>query len=352
MQEAGGEAASAIGTPAARGDSGTGKQRMFGKPYLVLSAIVAAHFATALIMSDRPLANYVDRSWLTDTVPFFVLPLLAWVALLMVLFARRRVESPLRALRLVAFLNRQRLFRTALLLALYVVTSRSYRAIKVALPRYVDYYADHTWIRVDRAIFGTDPWLLTHAVIGSGGTYWLDRLYILWLPVMVSMFAWTAFTSDRAFQLRSAFAHFLIWILLGNLFALVLSSVGPCYLEVFFGDPTFRPLTERLEAIGNLNATALQGYLLSVQGVEAIGSGISAMPSVHVAMTTLLVLMVHDRFGWRWPTWLAGIYLVTIFVGSVHLGWHYAADGLISLMLVPVMWFVLGRILGTSRVSS
>ena len=321
--------------------------RTFGTPYLVLALIVLAHFAVALAMSDRPLANYVDRSWLSDTVPFFVLPVLAWVAWVTLRFARRGAKSPLGALRRVVCLNRRLLLRSALLLGLYVVTSRAYRAIKVALPRYAEFSLDPAWAQLDRTIFGTDAWRLTHALIGPGGTWVLDRLYVLWLPVMVSMFAWSAFTSDRAFQLRSAFAYLLIWILLGNVLALALSSAGPCYYEVFYGEATFRPLTERLEAIGNLHALQLQNYLLAARGIESIGSGISAMPSVHVAMMALLVLMVRDRFGRRWPTWLAAAYLAAIFVGSVHLGWHYAADGLVSLLLVPALWWALGRLLAS-----
>lgn len=328
------------------------KGRTFGTPYLVLTAIVAAHFVAALAMSDRPLANYIDRSWLSDTVPFFVLPVLIWLAWVTILFARRGAKSPLRALKLVVYLNRQRVLRTGLLLALYAVTSRAYRAIKVALPRYEDFYLDPSLVRFDQAVFGTDPWRLTHALIGPDGTWVIDRLYVLWLPVMLAMFAWTAFTSDRAFQLRSAFTHFLIWIVLGNALALGLASAGPCYFEQFFGDARFRPLMDRLEGIGDLQALALQAYLLSSRGVESIGGGISAMPSVHVAMTVLLVLMMHDRFGLRWPTWLAVAYLGVILVGSVHLGWHYAVDGMLSLVLVPLGWFALGRMLGSHRVAT
>jgi hypothetical protein len=90
----------------------------------------------------------------------------------------------------------------------------------------------------------------------------------------------------------------------------------------------------------------LQEFLLSVRGVETMGSGISAAPSVHVAMTVLLVLMMRDRFGFRWPTWIAAAYCATILVGSVHLGWHYAADGLLSIVLVPSLWWGIGQIPG------
>ena len=56
-----------------------------------------------------------------------------------------------------------------------------------------------------------------------------------------------------------------------------------------------------------------------------VGSGISAMPSMHVAIATLFALVC-----WRVRRWLGivmTIYAVIIMLGSVDLGWHYAVDG-------------------------
>src|SRR5688572_13763797 len=38
-------------------------------PYAAMIALVLAHFAVALAMSDRPLAAYVNASWLADIAP-------------------------------------------------------------------------------------------------------------------------------------------------------------------------------------------------------------------------------------------------------------------------------------------
>ncbi len=64
--------------------------------------------------------------------------------------------------------------------------------------------------------------------------------------------------------------------------------------------------------------------------------GISAMPSVHVAMAVLLALI-----GWaRHP--LAGTaltaYAVVILIGSVVLGWHYAIDGYVGGLMAFAIW--------------
>lgn len=66
------------------------------------------------------------------------------------------------------------------------------------------------------------------------------------------------------------------------------------------------------------------------------GSGISAFPSVHVAIAALLAL-----YGWeRGPLWaaLSGAYCLIILFLSVYLGWHYAVDGYFSILALWLMW--------------
>jgi hypothetical protein len=39
-------------------------------------------------------------------------------------------------------------------------------------------------------------------------------------------------------------------------------------------------------------------------------------------------------------------YMLLIWIGSVHLGWHYFSDGLVSLVMITVIWWVVGRTMG------
>lgn len=68
--------------------------------------------------------------------------------------------------------------------------------------------------------------------------------------------------------------------------------------------------------------------------------GISAMPSMHVAIVCLFVLL-----GWR-VNRIAGIgftiFAAIIMVGSVHLGWHYAIDGYLAIILTFLIWRAVG----------
>jgi hypothetical protein len=67
---------------------------------------------------------------------------------------------------------------------------------------------------------------------------------------------------------------------------------------------------------------------------------------MHVALPVLYVLA-----SLRKPTLACGfaIYTLLIFLASVHLGWHYAIDGYVSVLVVPLVWWVAGRLVHASR---
>jgi hypothetical protein len=75
-------------------------------------------------------------------------------------------------------------------------------------------------------------------------------------------------------------------------------------------------------------------------GTYDFGSGISAMPSIHVSAAVLFALL-----GWRVDRRLGigfTIFAIVIMIGSVHLAWHYAIDGYLSAALTLVIWWVCG----------
>ena len=117
-----------------------------------------------------------------------------------------------------------------------------------------------------------------------------------------------------------------------------------------------------LLAAGNMRAAAQTNEVVPVWALDVqqmlwdnyqnnkvgMGSGISAMPSMHVATATLMAL-----FGWQYSR-IAGIvltlYALVIFIGSVHLGWHYALDGYVGALGAALVWWLVGRWqVGTER---
>ena len=78
-----------------------------------------------------------------------------------------------------------------------------------------------------------------------------------------------------------------------------------------------------------------------------MASGISAMPSLHVAIVTLCAIS-----GWyvnRLVGGLMTLFAIVIFIGSIHLGWHYAVDGYASALATAAIWIAVGRLLRRRR---
>ncbi len=68
------------------------------------------------------------------------------------------------------------------------------------------------------------------------------------------------------------------------------------------------------------------------------------MPSMHLAITTINALMLA-RLN-RYAGTVACLYLATILLGSVFLGWHYAVDGYASIAITGLIWYAVQRVLG------
>ena len=61
------------------------------------------------------------------------------------------------------------------------------------------------------------------------------------------------------------------------------------------------------------------------------------LPSMHNASSLLFVLTA--RHLGKWPFRLLTAHCVLVFIGSVHLGWHYAIDAYVGWALTLVLWF-------------
>ena len=68
-----------------------------------------------------------------------------------------------------------------------------------------------------------------------------------------------------------------------------------------------------------------------------------------------LGLPLHRVFallGWRTSRWLGWVltgFAGVVLVGSVHLGWHYAVDGYVSIAGTLAIWVGVGALLGRRR---
>lgn len=224
-----------------------------------------------------------------------------------------------------------------------------FTSIKDGLSRMVPFYADPTIIAIDRTIHGgVDAWRVLHPLLGNGPVIFaLNFFYNIWFAVMfIILFCITFSTKNVRIRAQYLVAFVLTWAVLGNFVATAFASVGPAFLGPFYGDTTFSPLMNYLQitdATYPIWALRTQGMLLANAALDGprVGSGISAFPSVHVAIATLNAIYLW-RFGGL-ARWASFAFLIVIQLGSVHLAWHYGIDGYASMLATPIIWMVAGR---------
>ena len=220
--------------------------------------------------------------------------------------------------------------------------------LKTSMPYVVDFWADPLMARLDRALhFGADPWQWTYRFSQWVNIDWAGRIYFgFWLvPALYAPVILILFDGNEARKRRFFWLYFFVWIGLGNVLALAFLSAGPVYYDRLLGGDTFAGLIRAMDQAGvsqsGIGMTQDRLWKIYATGSQEAGSGISAFPSVHIAMVTLVALYLYERSRWLAP---AGALLVALFVFlSVYLGWHYAIDGYFSALAVILVWWWLRK---------
>lgn len=261
------------------------------------------------------------------------------------------------------FLHRDRLLLALPVFALWPITASAFSYLKSVMPLVQPFYLDpllHQW---DRALhFGIDPWRLLQPLIGyTWITYVINFVYALWFFVFQAVLVLQACaTGDRKRRMHYLLTMALAWALIGNLAATLLSSAGPCYYGlVVAGQDPFAPLMGYLrEVAANLSFRAfgqeihlsfttlmLQDLLWQSQisGDYGIAKGISAAPSMHMA-SSWIIWRLSCSMG-KAARLFGSVFLLFIFVGSIHLGWHYAIDGYLAVAAAWMLWRLTGWLL-------
>ena len=240
--------------------------------------------------------------------------------------------------------------RLALVVAIFCLGATAFTTFKLAIPHFVPFYADPFLAEADAFLHGGDPGMWAHAIVPYWAQYPLGYLYgPVWFVLWFGLLAFVALHQDAAFRRRYFWSMALTICLIGTVGAMAFSSVGPVFYDEFVDPDRFASLMAAIErsAIGDYMAEA-SGYLLASYetGVSSMGTGISAMPSMHLAVVTLNACMLTSLS--RLVGALAWIYVGLIQLGSVYLGWHYALDGYFSIAVVSLIWWAVGRVMNRS----
>lgn len=266
---------------------------------------------------------------------------------------RNRPDSPTAFLkeRYTALPLRRTILGGLPLLAVAIIALPFFSKMKAAIPLFNDYTWDAAFIEWDRAIFfGFDAWQVMQPVLGYPiVTAFLALLYHLWFLLLYPGVMFFVFMKMDS-QIRRQFfmTYMLSWALVGGLMATWLASVGPCFLGPLLGNPHFDAQMDYLYAANDqvpIMVLNVQELLLEWHGKSAngLGSGITAMPSMHCAIAFLYWIAVR-RISPKWGAFF-GVFFFITWISSVHLAYHYAVDGLVSLFAVAAIWWASERII-------
>jgi len=205
---------------------------------------------------------------------------------------------------------------------------------KSMIPHVGGYWADPILADMDHLVFGTDPWILFRSDM-LRPIY--SEAYVSWFLITFGTMGVLAFSKrDHSVLLT---AYLAILIIGGTVGQYLLPSVGPIFFERVGLGPRFAELVATNDPTYGLFADYLwHHYQL---GGANLGTGISAMPSMHVTLAVWTVFAAHAL--WRPLAVPAGIYALVIWAASIASGWHYALDGLIGAIVAIGIYTMLLR---------
>lgn len=224
--------------------------------------------------------------------------------------------------------------------------------LKVLIPAIAPFSLDPTFAEWDRLLHGGHyPWQILQPLLGYPYvTSAINAVYHFWFFLAYGVAFWQIVSTDRPrLRMRYLLTFVLAWAIIGNVAAMLLSSAGPVYYGRVTGLPDpFAPLMSYLHqasTVAPVPALGVQDMLWRLyesHGI-AVGGGISAMPSLHVAIAVSFVLLARaiDR---RLAIAFA-VFATLILIGSVHLGWHYAIDGYAAIIGICALWWGTGWLL-------
>jgi hypothetical protein len=323
----------------------------------IFLAIVAAYYVGFLALL-RLYPDVIPTGFLVSVIGFAMLSAVFIILCVFILrfyhiATRVKPERPIPALLkdIKQFLtDKKRLANGIPMVLVVMVFMYVFSNIKAAIPILNPLAWDTYFAQLDSTLhFGTQPWVWLQPLLGYAPvTYLININYNFWFLATWIMWVHFAF-ADKPSELRTRFflSFFAMWAFIGGALAVWFSSAGPCfYGRLGFTPDPYAKLMAYLRGVNEV----LPIWALPVQDElwrgytdnSIIVRGISAMPSMHNASALLYALAGYQvsRFAGR----LLSVHAILIFIGSIHLGWHYAVDSYLAWALTLVIWFAMAPV--------
>lgn len=316
-------------------------RRALAVPLLLLAAMMASAATIAAytgVDGWRVFWPYIS-GWATATL----LSVLLWALVATSQMAIRQEDSPIPKL---AAGLRQRYHLLVIPALIFPLFLGAYTWAKVSIPFVVGYGWEGFWADLDRALLRDDGWRIAHAVMPAAlAPAWTFFYAMIWGFSLVFSGALLTVFASRRMVATFYTAMMLSWFIGGFVLAYAISAAGPVFVHLV--DPSlvdrFAPLRAELLAALGPDDVVLRTQRYLAAGIDVPialkGSGISAMPSMHIATATIICLAAR---GTRWLP-LALLFWALTFFGSVYLGYHYAVDAPVAAIVAVACWVVARR---------
>ncbi len=182
---------------------------------------------------------------------------------------------------------------------------------------------DEMLLRWDRwLLFGHSPHVLLHDLLGRD----VAARVLVVVYEAFGYFVVVSFVAALVLQprLRQGYVYVAsamwVWIL-GTASYYAIPSLGP-----FQAAPNeFAGLPRSMVSDTQAKYLAQRVHLLAEPHAPDAFASISAFASLHVGVTTLMLLMAR-YYGLRWTTRFLALFLAGTMVATVYVGWHFAVD--------------------------
>jgi hypothetical protein len=244
---------------------------------------------------------------------------------------RRGVERPISYWRDFVGQRRKRVVFVSACMVLTGLNMITFMWVKPLLNYLIPFWADPYLALIDREIFRTDPWRLLWWLNDRPMALFYHRAWFALMILTLLKVLWAPASKEKSAVMLT---YFLLWSVFGPLVHVLLPAAGPIfYARLGYGD-AFSGLVSAPQT------AQLAEYLWRIYSGARFGagSGISAMPSLHIATTVWMVLAAYF-FARRWLLPMS-IAAMLIFMLSISLGWHYAIDGIAGGVGTVAIWFV------------
>lgn len=325
-----------------------------------LGITLLSYAAVTLSAADIPLLDYLRllAAYLRIAGSIWLLVVLIGIAILIYRNRPRRGGTAPSPLTVIARTLHERWARDRFisLLApplLFSLLMATFNAFKQAVLYQAGFGVEAQLAALDRMLFlGVDAWRITHALFPSPWTSWLiDKAYHAWfVPMSLGVILCSILPARlNRTRLRYLMTYIAAWIVVGSVMAMLMPSAGPGFQPTPIGQVAgFEPMAAHLQAQqawlrahfpgADISALHFQQMLLQLHGSShiTVGGGISAMPSMHNALAALFA-MAAFQFSRMAGLAMSG-YALLIWIGSIHLGWHYAVDGPVAVLVTYGLW--------------